>query len=103
MKAYPAIAATTAGPFTAGQTVQFKSAAALAPGSGTAKLYAAFITATGPVFTDLYPAGDGINFSVKVPAQGVVGQSYLVLCNCAERVDDGTILAGPAVLEVIAA
>lgn len=103
VKAYPAIAATAAGPVAAGQTVQLKSAAALAPGSGTAKLYAAFITATGPVFTDLTQAGDGINFSVKVPAQGVAGQSYLVLCNCAERVDDGTIVAGPAVLEVTAA
>ncbi|GAB7331110.1 hypothetical protein MBLNU13_g02593t1 [Cladosporium sp. NU13] len=103
VKAYPAIAAAAAGPVTAGQTVQIKSAAALSPGSGTAKLYAAFITATGPVFTDLIQAGDGVNFSVKVPAQGVAGQSYLVLCNCAERVDDGTIVAGPAVLEVTAA
>jgi hypothetical protein len=103
VKAYPAIAATAAGPVTAGQTVQIQSAAALSPGSGTAKLYAAFVTAGGPVFTDLTQAGDGINFSVKVPAQGVVGQSYLVLCNCAERVDDGTIVAGPAVLEVTAA
>lgn len=103
VKAYPAIAATAAGPITAGQTVQLQSTAALSPGSGTAKLYAAFITATGPVFTELTQAGDGINFSVKVPAQGVVGQSYLVLCNCAERVDDGTIVAGPAVLEVTAA
>ena len=103
VKAYPAIAATAAGPIAAGQTVQLKSAAALSPGSGTAKLYAAFITAGGPVFADLAQAGDGINFSVKVPAQGVAGQSYLVLCNCAERVDDGTIVAGPAVLEVTAA
>lgn len=103
VKAYPAVAATATGPVTAGQTVQIKSAAALSPGSGTAKLYAAFVTAGGPVFTDLTPAGDGVNFSVKVPAQSVVGQSYLVLCNCAERVDDGTIVAGPAVLEVTAA
>ena len=101
VKAYPAIAATAAGPVAAGQTVQIKSAATvLAPGSSTAKLYAAFITAGGPVFADLTPAGDGVNFSVKVPATGVVGQSYLVLCNCADRVDDGTIVAGPAVLEV---
>lgn len=103
VKAYPAIAATAAGPAAAGQTVQIKAAAVLAPSSGTAKLYAAFITFGGPVFADLTPAGDGINFSVKVPAQGVAGQSYLVLCNCAERVDDGTIVAGPAVLEVTAA
>jgi hypothetical protein len=103
VKAYPALAATAAGPATAGSTVQIKSAAALAPGSSTAKLYAAFITAGGPVFADLTQAGDGVNFSVKVPATGVVGQSYLVLCNCGERVDDGTIVAGPAILEVTAA
>jgi len=103
VKAYPALAATAAGPATAGSTVQIKSAAALAPGSGTAKLYAAFITAGGPVFADLTQAGDGVNFSVKVPATGVAGQSYLVLCNCGERVDDGTIVAGPAILEVTAA
>jgi hypothetical protein len=101
VKAYPAIAATAAGPYTVGQTVGIKSASTvLTPGSGTAKLYAAFITAAGPVFADLVQAGDGINFSVTVPAQGVVGQSYFVLCNCADRVDDGTIVAGPAILEV---
>jgi rubrerythrin len=100
-KAYPAIAAAAAGPFTVGQQVQIKSASTvLTPGSRTAKLYAAFIGPNGPVFTDLVQAGDGINFSVTVPTQGVVGQSYLVLCNCADRVDDSTIVAGPAVLEV---
>jgi hypothetical protein len=43
--------------------------------------------------------GDGITFSVTVPAKGIVGQSYLVLCNCAERVDDEPIVAVPAVME----
>jgi hypothetical protein len=103
VKAYPALAATAAGSVAAGSTVQIKSAAALAPGSATAKLYAAFITAGGPVYADLTPASDGVNFSAKVPATGVVGQSYLVLCNCAEKVDDSTIVAGPAILEVTSA
>jgi rubrerythrin len=103
VKAYPALAATAAGSVAAGSTVQIKAAAALAPGSGTAKLYAAFITVLGPVYADLTPAGDGVNFSVKVPAQGIAGQSYLVLCNCAEKVDDSTIVAGPAILEVTSA
>ena len=101
VKAYPAIAATATGSVTPGLTMQIRTACSvLTKSSGSAKLYAAFITAGGPVFTDLVEAGDGINFSVTVPAQGVVGQSYLVLCNCADRVDDGTIVAGPAVLEV---
>ena len=102
VKAYPAVAASAAGPVAAGSTVEFKTATAvLAVKTGSeAKLYAAFITAAGPVYADLVETGDGINFSVKVPASGVDGQSYLVLCNCKERVDDGTIVAGPAVLEV---
>lgn len=102
VKAYPAIAATADGAVSAGSTVQIKSATTVLKGSGTAKLYAAFIGPNGPVFADLTEAGDGINFSVKVPTEGVVGQSYLVLCNCGERVDDSTIVAGPAVLEVTA-
>jgi hypothetical protein len=100
VKAYPAIAATAAGLVVAGSTVGIKTASTVLVGTDTAKLYAAFITAGGPMFANLTQAGDGINFSVKVPATGVDGQSYLVLCNCAERVDDGTIVAGPAVLEV---
>jgi hypothetical protein len=105
VKAYPALAASAAGPVTPGSTVEFKTASAvLAIKEGTdAKLYAAFITAAGPVYADLVEAGDGVNFSVKVPATGVDGQSYLVLCNCKEVVDDGSIVAGPAVLEVLPA
>lgn len=55
------------------------------------------------MYADLVEAGDGVNFSVKVPTAGVDGQSYLVLCNCKEVVDDGSIVAGPAVLEVLPA
>lgn len=104
VKPFPGLAATRAGVVPAGSTVEVKTAnTVLAPGSGKAKLYAAFVTTAGPVWTDLTPAGDGMKFSVKVPAEGVRGQSYLVLCNCEDRVDDGTIVAGPAVLEVVAA
>lgn len=105
VKAYPALAASATGPVTAGSTVEFKTAkAVLAMKEGSdAKLYAAFITAAGPVYADLVEAGDGVNFSAKVPAAGVDGQSYLVLCNCKERVDDGSIVAGPAVVEVLPA
>lgn len=51
VKAYPAIAATATGPVAAGATVGIKTASAiLSPSSGSAKLYAAFITPTGRDF-----------------------------------------------------
>lgn len=104
IKPFPALAATTPGTVTAGSTVEVKTAnTVLSAGSGSAKLYAAFVTAAGPVWADLEENGDGMGFKVKVPAEGVRGQSYLVLCNCKERVDDGSIVAGPAILEVVAA
>ncbi|KAM0722447.1 hypothetical protein Q7P37_001888 [Cladosporium fusiforme] len=104
VKPFPALAATTPGTVTAGSTVEVKTAGTvLTAGSGSAKLYAAFVTASGPVWADLQENGDGVGFKVKVPSEGVRGQSYLVLCNCKERVDDGTIVAGPAILEVVAA
>ena len=105
VKAYPALAASATGPVNAGATVAFKTASVVLSmkGGSDAKLYAAFITAAGPVYADLVEAGDGVNFSVKVPAVGVDGQSYLVLCNCKEVVDDKSIVAGPAVVEVLPA
>jgi hypothetical protein len=105
VKAYPMLAPAATGPVTPGEGVEFKTASVvLAVKEGSdAKLYAAFITADGPVYADLVEAGDGVNFSVKVPEAGVDGQSYLVLCNCKEVVDDGSIVAGPAVLEVLPA
>ncbi|KAI7304712.1 hypothetical protein KC315_g15031 [Hortaea werneckii] len=99
---FPALASGATGPVAAGQTVQLKTdGAKLVMGTSTAKLYAAFITAGEPVYADLVEAGDGMTFSITVP-QGVAGQSYLVLCNCKERVDDSTIVAGPAIIEVTA-
>ncbi|KAI7459966.1 hypothetical protein KC351_g17475 [Hortaea werneckii] len=102
VKPFPALASGATGPVAAGQTVQLKTdGAKLVIGTSTAKLYAAFITAGEPVYADLVEAGDGMTFSITVP-QGVAGQSYLVLCNCKERVDDSTIVAGPAIIEVTA-
>ncbi|KAI7558910.1 hypothetical protein KC343_g8615 [Hortaea werneckii] len=102
VKPFPALASGATGPVAAGQTVQLKTdGAKLVMGTSTAKLYAAFITAGEPVYADLVEAGDGMTFSITVP-QGVAGQSYLVLCNCKERVDDSTIVAGPAIIEVTA-
>ncbi|KAK4893980.1 hypothetical protein LTR27_007786 [Elasticomyces elasticus] len=97
-----AFASLSSPPFaTAGQTLEFiVGNAVLAKGSNTAKLSAAFITAGGPIFAHLTEAGDGVSFSVEIPTLGVLGQSYLVLTNCAERADDQTIVAGPAIVEV---
>lgn len=100
VKPFPALASSATGAVMPGSEIEVKSKAVLTPGGDHAKLYAAFITAAGPVFTDLGQGGDGMSFSVKVPATGVAGQSYLVLCNCNEKVDDSTIVAGPAIVEV---
>lgn len=99
VKSFPALAASP-GEVKAGQTVNLKTTVVLAAGNDTAKLYAAFITPAGPKFVDLTAASDGISYSVTVPTSGVEGQSYLVLCNCGEKVNDTTIVAGPAIVEV---
>ncbi|KAK8175991.1 Ferritin/ribonucleotide reductase [Phyllosticta citrichinensis] len=64
---------------------------------GNATVYAAFITATGPVSIAAQKAKTG--YTVTVP-QGVKGQSYLVLTGCADDASDDTIVAGPAVVEI---
>ena len=47
---------------------------------------------------DITPVVDG--FSVRVPAK-VTGQSYIILTKCNETVSDDTVVAGPAIFEVI--
>jgi len=61
------------------------------------KVYAAFITITGPVFAEAYWKDDC--YTVTIPA-GVHGQSYLVLTKSATIASDDTILAGPAIVEI---
>lgn len=61
-------------------------------------LHAAFITATGPMWTPVKPAGKD-TFMVTIP-KGIAGQSYVVLtCGNTQATDDN-IVAGPAVIEV---
>lgn len=69
----------------------------LVPADGKTPLYAAFITVTGPLYTDATPSDDG--FTIKVP-DGVDGQSYAVLTACQDAVNDETIVAGPAIIEI---
>ncbi|EMD85770.1 hypothetical protein COCHEDRAFT_1117608 [Bipolaris maydis C5] len=65
------------------------------------EVYAAFVTVTGPVFVDVKAVEGG--FEVMVPKEGVTGQSYLVLTSCNTAATDDTIVAGPAIVEVMAA
>ena len=69
----------------------------LAPADGKAPIYGAFITVTGPIFVDATPIDGG--FSVVVP-KGINGQSYVVLTGCSDAVNDETISAGPAIVEI---
>lgn len=100
VKAFPALSLDpkTTGPVKAGSVVtlltpNYKLMAA----SGQATIYAAFISVTGPTFVVATPVEGG--FSVTIPA-GFNGQSYVVLTGCNEVVNDDTVAAGPAIIEI---
>lgn len=61
------------------------------------KVYAAFITVTGPIFVDAIAVDDG--FTVTIP-KDIAGQSYVVLTSCNTAATDDTIVAGPALVEI---
>jgi hypothetical protein len=65
--------------------------------NGKNPIYAAFITVTGPIYADVTPVQGG--FTVVV-LQGVNGQSYVVLIACKEKINDETVTAGPAIIEI---
>lgn len=69
----------------------------LMPAAGTATVYAAFISVTGPTFAVATPVEGG--FSVTIPT-GFNGQSYAVLTSCNQTINDDTTAAGPAIIEV---
>lgn len=62
-----------------------------------AQIYAAFISVTGPTFTPATRVEGG--FKVTIP-KGFAGQTYAVLTSCKDTVNDDTIAAGPALIEV---
>lgn len=98
VKAFPSLALGTTGTIKCGDTISLMTPGyILAPSNGRAPLYAAFITVTGPIFADATPIDGG--FSVVVP-KGINGQSYVVLTGCPEAVNDETISAGPAIVEI---
>lgn len=86
---------------TSSQSVMPGSMVTLEAGSGAqemGKVYAAFITVTGPVWAEVAAKGNG-EYSVTVP-KGIDGQSYVVLTKSNQTVSDNTIVAGPAILQV---
>ena len=64
------------------------------------QVYAAFITILGPVFVETKMVEGG--YEVMVPKE-VAGQSYVVLTSCNTAATDDTIVAGPAIVEVMGA
>lgn len=94
-KAFPELAANQGPMYKAGEDIL------LTPGpgfnAGDKTLYAAFITVTGPVFTNAEKEGD--SYQVTIPA-GVNGQSYCVLTTNKTDATDDNIVAGPAILEI---
>ena len=101
IKSFPGISVTTSGTIISGQLISLQTSGyALAANDVTAKLYAAFVTAGGPLFAPLLQKGDGVNFQITVPT-GVNGQSYVVLTNCNDTVSDNTVVAGQTFLEYV--
>lgn len=100
VKAFPALSLSTTpgGVITTGTTITITTPGyVLAPRGARARLYAAFVSITGPIFADLVIVEGGVQ--VQVP-EGIAGQSYLLLVDCKERVSDDTIVAGPVIVEV---
>lgn len=99
VKAFPSLTASSSGSVMSGAQVQLMTGSGFDTSMDTSDIFAAFVTVTGPVFTPLMSNGGG-KFTVTVPS-GVAGQSYVVLTKGNTTVTDDTIIAGPAILEVI--
>lgn len=97
VKAFPVLAATSKDtPIKTGSTLTLAATGLHYHGH----VFAAFITVTGPVFVEVKWAEGG--YEVVVP-KGIAGQSYLVLTKSDTAATDDTILAGPAIVEIVAA
>ncbi|PMB66339.1 Protein rds1 [Beauveria bassiana] len=100
VKAFPAVAvaADTKMPIKAGDEIVLQTPGYQIQGANSdTKIYAAFIAVTGPVFVDATPVDGG--FKVQIP-EGFAGQTYAVLTSCKDAVNDDTIAAGPAIIEI---
>lgn len=98
VNAFPTLTLATNGTISSGDTITL-----LTPGysleaiDGETPIYAAFITVTGPLESPVTAIDGG--FTTVVPA-GINGQSYVVLTACTDQVDDSTVAAGPAIVEI---
>ncbi|KAM3498778.1 hypothetical protein MY10362_007920 [Beauveria mimosiformis] len=100
VKAFPAVAvaADTKMPIKAGDEIVLQTPDYQLQGANSdTKIYAAFIAVTGPVFVDATSVDGG--FKVQIP-EGFAGQTYAVLTSCKDAVNDDTIAAGPAIIEI---
>ncbi|KAL9004011.1 MAG: hypothetical protein Q9188_003152 [Gyalolechia gomerana] len=106
VKAFPTLASAPSNPknITAGTEITLLTPGTVVkPADGTSQIFAAFITVTGPVFTEATPVDGGFSLTVPTAAEGnapVKGQSYVVLTGCNTTVTDDTVAAGPAILEI---
>jgi hypothetical protein len=100
--AFPAPTLGTTGTIKAGSTITLLTEGyTLSAADGKTPIYSAFITVTGPVYVNAIPVDGG--FSVVVPAEtdGLPnGQTYVVLTACKDAVNDDTVTAGPAIVEI---
>lgn len=99
VKAFPALSVSFAGNITVGATITLSSPGLAIVPSETVTIYAAFITASGPIFVAATASNGGTEYCVTVP-EGAAGQTYVVITGCNEAVTDDTVVAGPAILEV---
>ena len=99
VKAFPTLTATSTGSIMNGSQVAVMAGTGFDTSMDTSDIFAAFVTVTGPIFTPVTSDGSG-KFTVTVPA-GVSGQSYVVLTKGNSTVTDDTIVAGPAIIEVL--
>ncbi|KAJ5261082.1 hypothetical protein N7478_011677 [Penicillium angulare] len=99
VKAFPSLTMTPSGNVMNGSTATLVTGAGF-NATGNSNLSAAFITVTGPVYAPLKSTGNN-QFIVTIP-EGVEGQSYIVLTSSMSGVSDDNIVAGPAIVEVMA-
>lgn len=98
LKAFPSLALSTTGTIKSGDSIGLLTPGyTLVPADGTTLIYAAFIFVTGPIYANVTSIDGG--FSVVVP-EGIDGQSYVVLTACTDAVNDNTVAAGPAIVEI---
>lgn len=79
-----------------GNTIWLSTTAANAHGYHS--IYAAFMTVTGPIFSDVQWT-DGDKLKTVVP-EGINGQSYVILTTSNDAVTDDNTVAGPAIVEI---